>query len=72
MDDTTNRDDSFIAFDGEMDHDKESTNSTSSKVWKFLVKFFLAVIAIGLVVMLVFQIIIISSRTECKVQAINP
>ena len=55
MDDTTARDDSFLQFEGDEEHyDKEDTNSTGSKVWRFLKKFFLAVIAIGLVVLLVF------------------
>ena len=53
MDESTAKDDSFIQYDGEIEHEKEHTNSTGSKVWNFLKKFFLAVIAIGLVAFLV-------------------
>ena len=72
MDDTTARDDSFINFDSEDINEKVDNNTTGKKVWRFFKKFFLAVIAIGLVASLVFQIIIISSRDECGVQAIPP
>ena len=72
MDDTTARDDSFINFDSEDINEKIDNNTTGKKVWRFFKKFFLAVIAIGLVASLVFQIIIISSRDACRVQAIQP
>ena len=72
MDDTTARDDSFINFDSEDINEKIDNNTTGKKVWRFFKKFFLAVIAIGLVASLVFQIIIISSRDACRVRAVPP
>ena len=72
MDDTTARDDSFINFDSEDVNEKIDNHTTGKKVWRFFKKIFLAVIAIGLVAALVFQIIIISSRDECRVQAVPP
>ena len=72
MDDTTARDDSFINFDSEDINEKVDNNTTGKKVWRFFKKFFLAVIAIGLVAALVFQILIIGSREECEVRAVDP
>ena len=72
MDDTTARDDSFIAFEDQDIDDKIDNNTTGKKVWRFFKKFFLAVIAIGLVAALVFQILIIGSREECEVRAVDP
>ena len=72
MDDTTARDDSFINFESEDINEKVDNNTTGKKVWRFFKKFFLAVITIALVAALVFQILIISSRDECEVQAIDP
>ena len=54
MDDTTARDDSFINFDSEDVNEKIDNHTTGKKVWRFFKKFFLAVIAIGLVAALVF------------------
>ena len=62
MDDTTNRDDSFIAFEDQDIDEKVDNNTTGKKVWRFFKKFFLAVIAIALIVVLVFQIIFMCNR----------
>ena len=54
MDDTTARDDSFINFESEDINEKVDNNTTGKKVWRFFKKFFLACIAIALIVALVF------------------
>ena len=65
MDESRVSDDAYIPMDTETYEDKASTGSKVAHCFK---KFLLAIIAIGLIALLVFQIIIIASASEVKAE----